>query len=437
MDDGSNNKLVWPLAGFFVAMAFGVGVIATAAFNSDDPDAVPVAASAAGAAEPIAVELGDLFIEPATIHAAPGSATFEVANDGKVEHNFVIEGVGGTEMIAPGDAASLNVDLEAGKYQVICAVPGHADGGMKATLMVSEDGAEEDEAAPAEEMSAEEMAKHDAAVTAEFPAATKGKGGEVLEPEIAADGTKVFELTASAIEWETEPGTVQEAWAYNGMVPGPQIHADLGDKVRIILNNELVEPTTMHLHGMTVPANMDGVPVISQDAVLPGESFTYEFTVRNTGSNMYHSHFNAQKQVPMGLLGALIVEDPKDPPADVDHTMILNDGPLGYTINGKGFPATEPIVAEEGQMVRIRYMNEGLQIHPMHLHGMPQKVISKDGHLLPKPYMADTVLVGPGERYDVLVRATEVGAWAFHCHVLNHAEGPEGMFGMVTAMIVQ
>jgi FtsP/CotA-like multicopper oxidase with cupredoxin domain len=106
-------------------------------------------------------------------------------------------------------------------------------------------------------------------------------------------------------------------------------------------------------------------------------------------------------------------------------------------LNGKGFPATEPIVTKKGQLVRIRYMNEGLQIHPMHLHGMPQRVIAKDGHLLPEPYEADTILVGPGERFDVLVRADELGAWAFHCHVLNHAEGPNGMFGMVTAFIVE
>jgi FtsP/CotA-like multicopper oxidase with cupredoxin domain len=142
------------------------------------------------------------------------------------------------------------------------------------------------------------------------------------------------------------------------------------------------------------------------------------------------------EQVPNGLLGALIVNDPKDPQVDVDYTMVLNDGPLGFTLNGKGFPATEPIVAKEGQLVRIRFMNEGLQIHPMHLHGLPQQVIAKDGHLLDHPYMADTVLVAPGERYDVLVRADELGTWAFHCHILSHAEGPDGMFGMVTAMVV-
>jgi FtsP/CotA-like multicopper oxidase with cupredoxin domain len=152
---------------------------------------------------------------------------------------------------------------------------------------------------------------------------------------------------------------------------------------------------------------------------------------------MYHSHMNGAHQIPAGLLGAFIVEGPNEPAADVDTVMVLDDGPLGYTINGKGFPATSPIVARLGQKVRIRYMNEGLQIHPMHLHGMPQTVIAKDGYPLPQPYMADTVMVAPGERVDAIVDATELGVWAFHCHILSHAENERGMFGMVTAMIVQ
>jgi FtsP/CotA-like multicopper oxidase with cupredoxin domain len=139
----------------------------------------------------------------------------------------------------------------------------------------------------------------------------------------------------------------------------------------------------------------------------------------------------------MGLLGTMVIGDPNDPQVDHDYTMVLNDGPLGFTLNGKGFPATEPLAVKRGDTVRIRYMNEGLAIHPMHLHGMPQEVIALDGHLLDEPYTKDTVMVAPGERVDVLVRATESGVWAWHCHILNHAESPNGMFGMVTALIVE
>ena len=183
------------------------------------------------------------------------------------------------------------------------------------------------------------------------------------------------------------------------MVPGPQLRAEVGDKIRIILHNELPEPTTIHSHGLLVPPDMDGVPVISQPAVMPGETFTYEYTLRNAGIHMYHSHFMAETQVPMGLLGRLRGDRSgraDEPAVDQDIAMILNDGPLGFTINGKGFPATEPIVAKQGEKIRIRYMNEGLQIHPMHLHGIPQMVIAKDGWTLPEPHFEDTVLVAPG-----------------------------------------
>ena len=429
MDERTKLLMIWPIAGFLVAAAFGVGLISMAAFTSGEDRL----STTAEEDQTLEVELGDLFIEPADLTAAPGPITIRVHNAGQAEHNFAIENVAKTAMIPPGGEATLEVPaLEAGSYGTLCEVAGHADGGMRGTLTVGD--------APAEQgmtgMSAQEMLEHDAAVTAQFPAETEGVGGQDLRPRVQ-DGVKVFEVTAEPVRWETEPGVFKEAWAYNGTVPGPTIRAELGDRVRIVLRNELPEPTTIHFHGLTVPADMDGVPVISQEAVLPGDSFEYEFTVRDTGSHMYHSHFNAQKQVPMGLLGAFIVPDDADPRVDQDVTMVLNDGPLGFTLNGKGFPATAPIVVRQGDTVRIRYMNEGLQIHPMHLHGMVQEVITVDGRSLPRPYRKDTVLVAPGERVDVLVRATEPGPWAFHCHVLTHAEGEEGMFGMVTAMIVE
>ena len=156
---------------------------------------------------------------------------------------------------------------------------------------------------------------------------------------------------------------------------------------------------------------------------------------------MYHSHNNSAKQVTMGLLGAFIIE-PKDPSTrpsfDREYSMVLNDGPIGgYSINGKGFPSTEPIVAKKGERIMVRYFNEGLMIHPMHLHGMPQLVIAQDGWLLPQPYYCDTLNIAPGERWDVIVNCTNPGTWAFHCHILPHAESDHGMFGMVTALVVQ
>jgi manganese oxidase len=438
MSDRTKLMLVWPVAGFIVAIAFGVGLISMAAF---DTQAANAASSAAAGDQTIEVTLGDLFIEPKQLEAKAGAVIFEVTNDGQTEHNFAIEGHGATEMIPPGETATLQVpSLEAGEYRVICEVAGHAGGGMAATLMVTDDGATSQAGDHSSHgmsgMSAQEMVEVDSAVTKSYPAETKGLGGQPLEPEIV-EGVKVFELTADEVRWEVEPGKVFDAMAYNGMLPGPQINADLGDRVRVVLHNKLDQPTTLHFHGVRVPNEMDGVPVITQDPVMPGESFTYEFTLKNSGTHMYHPHFNATEQITEGLLGAFVVHDPSDPEVAVDQTIVLNDGPLGFTINGKGFPATAPIALSQGETLRLRYMNEGLQIHPMHLHGLVQRVVAKDGYRLPQPYNVDTLMVAPGERYDVLVKADEPGVWAFHCHILNHVEGPEGMFGMVTAVIVE
>lgn len=272
-----------------------------------------------------------------------------------------------------------------------------------------------------------------------FPAKTEGLGGQPLAPRMEGD-TKVFELTARAVKWEVEPGKRVDGFAYNGVIPGPEIRVTEGDKVRVVLTNEIEESTSIHFHGLVLPNAMDGVPYLTQPPIKPGTTFTYEFVAKPAGTHMYHSHHNAAQQVTMGLLGAFIIEprDPQSRPAfDKEFTIVINDGPLGMTFNGKSFPATQPLVCKRGEKVLVRYMNEGLMIHPMHLHGMPQQVIARDGYLQPQPWYCDTLTVSPGERWEVLIDATEVGTWAFHCHILSHAESGQGMFGMVTALIVE
>jgi len=278
-------------------------------------------------------------------------------------------------------------------------------------------------------------AAHEARAKA-FPAKTQGLGGQPFQPKLIR-GVNVFEVTAKAVQWEVEPGVRREAFAYNGQVPGPTIRVTEGDRVRVILRNELPESTSIHFHGLTTPNEMDGVPFITQPPVKPGQGFTYEFVAKPSGTHMYHSH-NGASQIDKGLLGAFIVV-PKAGETKVasDVVMVINDGPLGYTLNGKSFPATRPIVMKMGQRLRIRYMNEGQIIHPMHLHGLVQQVIAKDGRRLVQPYLVDTLNVAPGERYDVLVTASELGVWSLHCHILSHAESVRGMHGMVTAVMVQ
>jgi FtsP/CotA-like multicopper oxidase with cupredoxin domain len=282
---------------------------------------------------------------------------------------------------------------------------------------------------------------HDAlhqATTAAFPAKTQGVGLQEL-PSKVVDGVREFELTCGTLKWEVTPGQLLNAIAYNDQVPGPIIRVTEGERVRVKVTNKLAESTAVHWHGQRVPNAMDGVPFITQPPIKPGTTYVYEFTAGPFGSHMYHSHHNATEQVGLGMLGPLIVvpkERTVDPSYDKDELFILNDALGGFTINGKGFPATAPYTAKLGQRIRFRFMNEGQGIHPIHLHGLTLEVFARDGYPLPAPFKCDTLNVAPGERWDAIVLADAVGAWAFHCHILGHAEGQSGMFGMVTALIV-
>jgi manganese oxidase len=279
-------------------------------------------------------------------------------------------------------------------------------------------------------------------------ASVEGMGNQPFgEPKRDGDW-KVFELTVDPIKHRIDAvKDPVDALGFNGTWPGPRIDVIEGDKIRAIFKNNLPETTGIHFHGQQVPNNMDGVPHVTQDPIQPGASFTYEFTAKPSGSHMYHSHHNATDQVGRGLLGAFIVH-PKDPAQRVDRkygvsqdiVWISNDSGAvgGFTINGRGFPATSPIVANLGEKILVRFMNEGVMMHPWHLHGIPMHVVARDGYELGSAsFRCDTLGVNPGERWDVVIDCTEPGAWAFHCHILPHAEGQDGMYGMVTALVVQ
>jgi FtsP/CotA-like multicopper oxidase with cupredoxin domain len=272
------------------------------------------------------------------------------------------------------------------------------------------------------------------------------QGNQPLDPTIEADGTKVFELTVDEMEWPIDAvNPPVKALGYNKMWPGPLLRVVEGDKVRVKFTNNLKETTSVHFHG-TEPTDFrqDGVAFVTQIPFGPGETFTYEFVANPSGSHMYHSHHNATDQVGRGLLGAFIV-DPKDPAQRYDRkygvtqevVFIHNDALGGFTINGHGFPATTPIVAKQGEKVLIRYMNEGTMMHPWHTHGFRMRVVARDGAPLGNAaFSCDTLGVNPGERWDAIIDCDRTGVWAFHCHILPHVEGLDGMFGMVTALVI-
>lgn len=399
----------------------------------------------------------------------PGRVTLNVANNGSSVHNLVLEGEGKRMPdVQSGLAGVFDLgDLSPGEYTLYCDISGHRDAGMEAGFVVDADAAAQVAAGGGGASASidhnnitpeQAQALDDATLTSiqrflKEGGTTGTYGNQPLEPtEVEADGTKVFDLTASIVDWQVDAETTVKAWAYNGQVPGPRIKLDVGDKVKVRIKNELPISTDIHWHGIHIPNDQDGVAGLTQDLIATGDTYTYEFTVDEPAVAMYHPHHHGDIGLPNGLFGVIQVgEMPlpagtiggKEIPANVadlivdDFPMVLNDaGVIGLSLNGKSFPATQPYVFTQGDWFIVHYYNEGLQNHPMHMHGFPGLVYAKDGIPLDNPYWADTQLVGPGERYSVLYQARDAGAWVWHCHILTHAERDTGIFGMITAVIV-
>lgn len=253
------------------------------------------------------------------------------------------------------------------------------------------------------------------------------------------DPDVVYELTASEFEWEVAPGEMITVWGYNGTYPGPTVTAKKGDKIRVTLHNELPEGTTIHWHGFDVPWDQDGVDGLSQPAVGPGESWTYEFVALESGTHMYHSHTNSSEQVQMGLFGGLVIQPARDT-GEYDHEYLFGLHEINgwYTINGKSFPSTmenDMMEGESGDRILIRMYNVGQVNHPMHLHGHQFEVVAIDGNDLDFPMYQNTYDIAPGMVVDVAITLNNPGTWMFHCHTLPHTTNrgvyPGGMVLML------
>jgi uncharacterized cupredoxin-like copper-binding protein len=433
------------LGAFASVLVLGIVAIVAVATRSESTKA---------ASTTVQVHLSEFTITLTPSTVPSGEVRFISHNGGNVDHNFAVPALNlRTRNLKPGETAELvAADVPTGPLGVLCEVAGHEAAGMKAVLTVV-DGAAPVEASTGEmaAMTWQEMDAMMEKVAMKFPEATSGTGNGEFAPTVAADGTKTFAITASVIDWEVEAGKFVDGWAYNGQIPGPIIRVNVGDKVRIVLTNELPESTSLHLHGIRVPNASDGVDPYTQPAIEPGATYTYEFTALEPSIGMYHSHHNAQVQVPNGLAGALLIGDWRatamaaagdrvadtDGAAEQEVVMVLNDaGTIGLSLNGKSFPATSPYQMKVGESMVVHYFNEGNMTHPMHLHQPSGLVIAHDGKVLEAPFWADTISVAPGERWTVVYTAQDRGVWAWHCHILTHAETPTGMRYMVTALIV-
>ena len=267
-------------------------------------------------------------------------------------------------------------------------------------------------------------------------------GDRALAPRLDGD-VRVFDLETSVIRWTILPGIMVDAYAFNSQVPGPRLRFRQGDRVRINVTNRLPETTTVHWHGLILPNVMDGPAHITQEPIQYGSVHRYEFTAVQSGTYLYHTHDHVDRQQALGLYGAMIIDPREDDPslrADHDYTLLLQewllregltypampmDGamPNYFTINGRAFPATDTIPMRVGETLKVRFVgsNNGF-IHPMHIHGGPFQVVAVDGQTLQPSarYDADTINVGPGQRFDVIWKARNAGKWLIHCHIGHH-----------------
>ncbi len=271
------------------------------------------------------------------------------------------------------------------------------------------------------------------------------------------DGVKVFHLIAEEFEHEFAPGLKATVWGYNGRQSGTVIEAVEGERIRVYVTNKLSVPTSVHWHGIFLPNGMDGVSGVTQRPIPPGETYKYEWTIRQYGTFMYHSHYDTMTQEGMGLTGSLIIH-PRNPTdddiVDRDFTLMLNEFRVEpgtsrpdpnemtdfnvLTINGKSFPSTEPLVAKLNERVRIRIGNlSAMDHHPIHLHGYRFKITATDGERIPvaAQWPETTALVATGQTRDIELIADAPGDWIMHCHMTHHimtqmGHGLPNMVGM-------
>ncbi|PWE18049.1 copper oxidase [Marinicauda salina] len=266
-------------------------------------------------------------------------------------------------------------------------------------------------------------------------------------PHRIVDGVKVFHLIAEEVEHAFAPGLTATCWGYNGRVHGPTIEAVEGDRVRIYVTNRLAAPTTVHWHGVILPSGMDGVGGLSQRAIRTGETYVYEWTFRQHGTFMYHSHHDEMTQQAMGMMGMLVVHPrhPRTPPPDRDYAIMLSTWKIEpgasrpdpnemtdfnvLTMNAKAYPGTDPLTAELGERVRIRLGNlSAMDHHPIHLHGYAFRETATDGGDIPESAQRPetTTLVPVGATRTVEFVADNPGDWAMHCHMTHHVMNQMG-----------
>jgi FtsP/CotA-like multicopper oxidase with cupredoxin domain len=250
---------------------------------------------------------------------------------------------------------------------------------------------------------------------------------------------------AEPVKREFVDGFTVNCWGYNGTTPGPTIEAYEGDRVRILVTNKLPEGTSIHWHGFIIPNGMDGVTGLTQPKIAPGETFAYEFTLKQTGTLMYHPHFDEMVQIALGMHGFFVIH-PRNAKrrVDRDFAIFLNEWAIKpgastpdptvmldfnvFTFNSRVFPGTAPMLVRTGDRVRIRLANLTMDSHPIHIHGHKFYVTGTDaGPVQESAWIPEnTVNVPVGATRDIEFVADNPGDWAFHCHKSHHVMNQMG-----------
>ena len=259
-------------------------------------------------------------------------------------------------------------------------------------------------------------------------------------PWTVKGGVKEFHLTAEVIKHEMAPGMTINAWGYNGRTPGPVIEAVEGDRVRFFVHNKLPERTSVHWHGLFLPNGMDGVSGLNQPHIEPGETYVYEFTLRQNGVFMYHPHSDEMVEMAMVMMGMFVIHPraPEVPRVDRHFVIMLHEWFVApgtatpnpaimtdfnlFTFNSRVWPGTAPLVVRTGQRVRVSFGNLSMDSHPVHLHGYAFEEVGTDGGVIPPSARRreTTTNVPVGATRTVEWVADAPGDWAFHCHKSHH-----------------
>lgn len=252
------------------------------------------------------------------------------------------------------------------------------------------------------------------------------------------NGAKEFHLVPQPVRREFLPGYSMNVWGFNGSMPGPTIEINQGDRIRIVVTNELPEATTVHFHGFEMPVQYDGASTMTQNPIKPGKTFVYEFDVHEEGTFFYHTHVAMQEA--FGMVGWMIVhpQKPFDPPVDRDFGLIFQNFFIApnqtvadsmkmdwnwHTINGRSGPYSTPVVCKHGERVRIRLLDfSPMQHHPIHMHGHTFWITGHEGARVPKSAWIprNTELVGVAQASNFEFIANNPGDWQFHCHMVHH-----------------